>query len=76
MAGDETLRTVNGLIQAGTASQVAFANAQSLLLDARVGAVSAALDQAIALAELDRITGRYLRFLPADQSGGQAVQPK
>jgi outer membrane protein len=75
-SGDETLRTVNGLIRAGTASQVAFANAESSLLDARLGAVNVAAEQALALAELDRITGRYLRFLPAGESGGRAVQPK
>jgi outer membrane protein TolC len=75
-AGDETLRTVTGQIRAGTASQVAFANAQSSLLDARVGAVIAAADQALAFAELDRIAGRYLRFIPTSDKDARASQPK
>ncbi len=75
-SGDETLRTVNSLVRAGTESQVAFANAQTSLQDARLGAVNAAADQALALAELDRITGRYLRFVPEGNNGDKSVQPK
>jgi outer membrane protein TolC len=75
-SGDDTLRTVNDQVRAGTASQVAFANAESSLLEARLGAVNSALDQALALAELDRITGRYLRFVPAAKDGDRTVQPK
>ena len=62
-AGEATLRTVSDQVRAGTASQVAFINAETSALDARLGAVSAAADQAYAFAELDRVTGRYLRFV-------------
>jgi outer membrane protein TolC len=75
-SGDETLRSVNDQVRAGTASQVAFSNAESSLLDARIGAVNVAAEQAVALAELDRITGRYLRFIRAGENGEWAVPSK
>ena len=75
-SGDETLSTVNDQIRAGTAGQVAFSNAESSLRDARLGAVDVAIEQAIALAELDRITGRYLRFVAPADNGGRAVSSK
>ena len=75
-AGGETLRTVSDQVRAGTASQVAFANAQTSLQEARLGALAAAADQALALAELDRITGRYLRFVPTRPAESGAAARK
>ncbi len=75
-AGDETMRTVTDQMRAGTSSQVAFINAETSLLDARLGALSAAAEQAFLLAELDRITGRYLRFIPAPDPAARPPRSK
>lgn len=75
-AGDATLQTVNEQMRAGTSSQVAFINAETSALDARLGAVTAAADQAYAYAELDRVTGRYLRFVPTPGSDARPAGAK
>ncbi len=75
-AGDETLSAVSEQVRAGTASQIAFINAETSLLDARLGALTAAADQASLLAELDRITGRYLRFVTPPDPAGRAPGSK
>ena len=62
LAASGTFDAVNEQLRAGRASQLEFLNAQENLLEARQGRLQVCLDSALALAELDRITGRYLRF--------------
>ncbi len=61
-AASGSFDAVNEQLRAGRASQLEFLNAQENLLEARQGLLQVRVENAIASAELDRITGRYLRF--------------
>ncbi len=61
----DTFRTVNELVRAGKGSQLEVINAQTNLLSAQQGTLFTRLEQSLVAAELDRVTGRYLRFVSA-----------
>ncbi|MGI8820010.1 MAG: TolC family protein [Chthoniobacterales bacterium] len=58
----ETVTAVQQNLGQGLSSQLEYRTAESSLLQARAGSLKAAFDQQIALAELDRVTGRYFQF--------------
>lgn len=60
---EETIRLVESAQRGGTAGQIEFLEAQSSLLEARTGVLNAVYTHNLALAELDRITGRYLSYV-------------
>ncbi|MBS0658436.1 MAG: TolC family protein [Verrucomicrobia bacterium] len=62
-AAAQTVATINDLLQAGKTTQLEVLNAQSALLEAEASAINATVDAADAAAELDRIAGRYIRFV-------------
>jgi outer membrane protein TolC len=57
---EELLQLAEQRVKLGTATQLDFRNAQGNLLSTQAGLVQAAFENAVARAELDRITGRYL----------------
>lgn len=61
-AAEENLRLIETRIALGQATQLDFLKAQNNLLSVRAGLVDTAQSQAIARADLDRATGRYLQF--------------
>ena len=61
---DNTLTMIqNGLAQ-GINSEIEILDAQNGVLGSRSGLLAAELEMSLAHAELDRLTGRYLRFIP------------
>jgi outer membrane protein TolC len=60
---EENATTLEQNVKAGVASQLEFRLAQNDLLDVKTGLLSVAYKQHIDLAEWDRTTGKYLRFL-------------
>jgi len=60
---EENATTLEQNVKAGVASQLEFRLAQKDLLDVKTGLLSVAYKQHIDLAEWDRTTGKYLRFL-------------
>lgn len=64
---EENAATLEENVKTGVASQLEFRLAQNDLLDVKTGLLSVAFKQQIDLAEWDRTTGRYLRFL--DETG-------
>lgn len=62
-AASQSIATINDLLRAGKTSQLEVLNAQSSLLEAELNELNASADAAEAAAELDRIAGRYLRFV-------------
>jgi outer membrane protein TolC len=59
---EQTVASVYGNLLQGLSSTLEYRTAESSLLQARAGLLRAAYDQQIALAELDRVTGRYFQF--------------
>ncbi|MDB6022087.1 MAG: transporter [Pedosphaera sp.] len=59
---EEGLRLIETRIGLGEATQLDFSDAQRNLLAVRHAVVDALFEHASALAELDRVTGRYLEF--------------
>jgi outer membrane protein TolC len=59
---EQTVASVHGNLLQGLSSTLEYRTAESSLLQARAGLLKAAYDQQIALAELDRVTGRYFQF--------------
>jgi outer membrane protein TolC len=59
---EQTVASVYGNLLQGLSSTLEYRTAESSLLQARAGLLKAAYDQQIALAELDRVTGRYFQF--------------
>jgi outer membrane protein TolC len=60
---EDNATTLEQNVKAGVASQLEFRQAQNDLLDVKTGLLSIAYKQHIDLAEWDRTTGKYLRFL-------------
>lgn len=60
---EENATTLEENMKAGVASQLEFRLAQNDLLDVKTGLLGVAYKQRIDLAEWDRTTGKYLRFL-------------
>ncbi len=61
-AAAENLQLIEARLALGQATQLDFLNAQSDLLGVRAGLVNAIAAHAVAVADLDRVTGRYLEF--------------
>lgn len=62
-AADQTLATTNELLRAGKTSQLDVLNAQASLLDSERAELNNRAEAAEAAAELDRVAGRYVRFV-------------
>ncbi len=62
-AAQSTLNIVQGGLAQGINSQTDFLYAQGDLLTVRTGLLAARLEMSLAHAELDRITGNYLRYV-------------
>jgi outer membrane protein TolC len=60
---EENAATLEQNVKAGVASQLEFRLAQNDLLDVKTGLLIVAYRQHVVLAEWDRTTGKYLRFL-------------
>lgn len=67
-AAGQSVATINDLLKAGKTTQLEVLNAESALLDAEASAINATADAADAAAELDRIVGRYVRFVPGERT--------
>ena len=61
-AAEENLKMIETQVGLGQATQLDFLKAQSNLLSVRAGILDATYAHALARAELDRVTGRYLEF--------------
>jgi outer membrane protein TolC len=59
---EQTVTGVQSNLEQGLSSQLEYRSAETSLLQARAGLLKSAFDQQIALAELDRVTGRYFQF--------------
>jgi outer membrane protein TolC len=65
-SAEENLKLVEARVSLGEATQLDFLNAQSNLLSVRVGILNAINLHETARADLDHVTGRYLRFYVND----------
>jgi outer membrane protein TolC len=63
---EENLELIETQVALGQATQLDFLKAQSNLLSVRVGIAEATYSHAIACAELDHATGRYLQYHTGD----------
>ncbi len=63
---EENLELIEAQVALGQATQLDFLKAQSNLLSVRVGIVEATYSHAVACAELDHATGRYLQYHTED----------
>lgn len=61
-AAEKNVASVQESREQGLASQLEFRTAETSLLATRSGILSAVYEQEIALADLDRVTGRYFQF--------------
>ena len=61
-AAEENAVTVQQNLAGGVVSQYEFRLAENALLDVRSGLLTLAYQQKLALAEWDRVTGRYFQF--------------
>ncbi|MFL6539153.1 MAG: TolC family protein [Chthoniobacterales bacterium] len=59
---EQTVRDIEGNIAQGLSSQLEYRNAENSFLETRAGLLAVAYEQNVALAERDRITGRYFQF--------------
>ncbi|MDQ6861604.1 MAG: TolC family protein [Verrucomicrobiota bacterium] len=59
---EQTVRDVQSNLAQGLSSQLEYRNAETNFLQTRGGLLSVAYEQNVALAERDRITGRYFQF--------------
>ncbi|HEX8680157.1 MAG TPA: TolC family protein, partial [Chthoniobacterales bacterium] len=59
---EETARNVQNNVMQGLASQLEYRSAETSFLQTRAGLLAVAYEQQVALAERDRITGRYFQF--------------
>jgi outer membrane protein TolC len=59
---EETARNVQNSLVQGLASQLEYRSAESSSLQTRAALLAVAYEQQVALAERDRITGRYFQF--------------
>ncbi len=64
----QTVAAVQAQLAQGLSSQLEYRTAESDFLKAQAGLLTAAYEQNLALAERDRITGRYFQFSPAPRS--------
>jgi outer membrane protein TolC len=62
---EQTARDVQNSLGQGLASQLEYRTAESSFLQSRAGLLAVAYEQQVALAERDRITGRYFQFSEA-----------
>jgi outer membrane protein TolC len=63
---EENLEVIEAQVALGQATQLDFLKAQSNLLSVRVGIAEATYSHAVACAELDHATGRYLQYHTED----------
>ena len=61
---ENTLNLIQTNLAQGIASQFEALDAENGVLGARAGLLAAELEMSLAHADFDRITGRYLRFIP------------
>ena len=71
----DTLNIIQAGVAQGLDSQLEFLDAQNGVFNTRLGLLEAQLTLSLSHAEFDRITGRYLRYVPAAPSE-QAVPAK
>jgi outer membrane protein TolC len=62
---EQSLRDVQNNIAQGLSSQLEYRNAESSLFETRAGLLSVAYEENVALAERDRVSGRYFQFSEA-----------
>ena len=65
---EQTAHDVQNNLGQGLASQLEYRSAESSVLESRAGLLAVAYEQQVALAERDRITGRYFQFSEGAQS--------
>jgi outer membrane protein TolC len=65
-AAEANLQLIESLVALGQATQLDFLKAQNNLLSVRAGILDATQSHAIARADLDRVTGRYLQYRVED----------
>ena len=65
VVAEQTARDVQNSLGQGLASQLEYRTAESSFLQSRPGLLAVAYEQQVALAERDRITGRYFQFSEA-----------
>lgn len=58
----QTVAHVQSTLAEGLSSQLEYRTAESSYLESQAGLLTVAFEQQLALAEWDRVTGRYLRF--------------
>jgi outer membrane protein TolC len=59
---EQTVNAVQSQVMQGLASQLEYRSAETDFLQTKAGLLSVAYQQNVALAERDRVTGRYFRF--------------
>jgi outer membrane protein TolC len=64
-AAEENARTIQQNLAGGISSQLEYRLAQNDLLDVKTALLTLAYQQHVDLAEMDRATGKYLRFVDA-----------
>ncbi len=62
VAAEQTVTEVQSNLTAGLSSQLEYRTAESSFLETKAGVLRAAFEEQLALAERDRVTGRYLQF--------------
>ena len=62
VAAEQTVTEVQNNLTEGLSSQLEYRTAESSFLETKAGVLRAAFEQQLALAERDRVTGRYLQF--------------
>jgi outer membrane protein TolC len=74
-SAETTVATVGQNLSGGVASQLESRLAENASLDVRTGLLSLIYQQKLALAELDRVTGRYFQYSDEPQPNHQNPRP-
>lgn len=69
VVAEQTVADVQNNLTQGLSSQLEYRTAESSFLETKAGVLSVAFEQNLALAERDRITGRYFQF--SDDTAGK-----
>ncbi len=74
-SAERTVATIDQNLSSGVASRLESRLAENASLDVRTGLLSLAYQQKLALAELDRVTGRYFQYSDEAQPNNQNPRP-
>ncbi len=69
IVAEQTVTNVQNNLTQGLSSQLEYRTAESSFLETKAGVLAVAFEQNLALAERDRITGRYFQF--SDDTAGK-----